>query len=214
LKKEKTILKPSPVSKRNREEKENSILNAAREIFCEKGFELATTKEIAAKAGCAEGLIFKYFEGKVKLLIRLVEKGLLNAQEELLSLPEHINSLEEDLHIICTWIAKSFLQERQIFQIYMSLRLSGDTYVTKSLIREEFVRIRNETIINRFKKHQDLGHLKKGLDLEFLFEEIHSYIHYICVILPVYRSEDVIKQTDAKIKQFLSLLFYGLCQKE
>jgi hypothetical protein len=64
----KTPLSPSaqtaqPALKRNREDKENLILNAACEIFCQKGFELATTKEIALKAGCAEGLIFKYFEG-------------------------------------------------------------------------------------------------------------------------------------------------------
>ena len=42
-----------PNSTRNREEKENSILKAACEIFCQKGYELATTKEIASKAGCA-----------------------------------------------------------------------------------------------------------------------------------------------------------------
>lgn len=205
-----SIQTPQQTSKRNREDKENSILNAACEIFSQKGFELATTKEIAQKAGCAEGLIFKYFEGKSKLLLRLMEKGMIRAQQELLHLPEKPNSLEEDLTIIATWLAKSFCKERKIFQIFLSLRLSGDTYITKSLIREEFIKTRNQIIMTRLKKHQTAGHITANINIQHLFELMHSYVNYIGVMLPAYHSDEVLKDVDAKIKQFIHTLIHGL----
>lgn len=54
------------------------ILQAAREMFEEKGFHAATTSEIARKAGVAEGTIFNYFNTKKDLLFALLEP--FNAQ--------------------------------------------------------------------------------------------------------------------------------------
>jgi TetR/AcrR family transcriptional regulator len=43
------------------------ILNAALRIFAERGFEGATTRDIAARAGVNQGLIKYYFDGKLPL---------------------------------------------------------------------------------------------------------------------------------------------------
>ena len=43
-------------------EKEERILHSAIKIFSEKGFDGATTNEIAKDAGVAEGTIFKYYK--------------------------------------------------------------------------------------------------------------------------------------------------------
>ena len=55
----------------------NQILDAAVEVFAEKGFARATTKEIADRADVSEGTIYNYFESKLELLLglsnRLVE---------------------------------------------------------------------------------------------------------------------------------------------
>lgn len=201
---------PAIEPKRNRELKETSILDAACEIFSQKGYELTTTKEIASKAGCAEGLIFKYFEGKEKLLVKLMERGLQRAQKELLNLPEISNSLEEDLLIIANWMAKSFSSERRMFIIYLSQRLSCKTCITQSIVREEFIKTRLNVIVSRLKKHQEAGHMAKNINLHYLFEHMHSYIHYLIVILPVY-SQGEMELEEVKIKQFVHILSQGLC---
>lgn len=54
--------------KRNREETEKKILQAAINIFSKKGFSAATTSEIAKEAKVAEGTIFKYYPKKKELL--------------------------------------------------------------------------------------------------------------------------------------------------
>jgi len=51
-----------------RQQRELEILNAAREVFLEKGFERAAVSEIAARVGVVEGLIFRYFPTKRELL--------------------------------------------------------------------------------------------------------------------------------------------------
>jgi AcrR family transcriptional regulator len=53
-------------------DKEIKIINAAINAFSEKGFENTKTKEIAERAGIAEGTIFRYFPSKESILERMV----------------------------------------------------------------------------------------------------------------------------------------------
>jgi len=54
-------------------ERRRQIIDAAATIFSQKGFSGATTKEIAAKAGINEALIFRHFGGKDALHDAVVE---------------------------------------------------------------------------------------------------------------------------------------------
>jgi AcrR family transcriptional regulator len=58
---------------RDRVAKQNALLQAALKLFAGKGYEATTTREIAAAANCAEGLIHRYFSGKAGLLTALIE---------------------------------------------------------------------------------------------------------------------------------------------
>ncbi len=59
--------------RRPRDERVADIMLAARTVFCEKGYEAASTAEIAARAGVVEGTLYRYFPSKRDLLIRVVE---------------------------------------------------------------------------------------------------------------------------------------------
>lgn len=52
--------------------KQKSILEAATELFAEKGYAGTSTSEIANKAEVAEGTIFKHFKSKKGLLLSIV----------------------------------------------------------------------------------------------------------------------------------------------
>ncbi|WP_245548498.1 TetR/AcrR family transcriptional regulator [Gracilibacillus lacisalsi] len=52
--------------------KQTQIVQAAIEIFSEKGFAAASTSEIAKRAGVAEGTIFRHYKTKKELLISIV----------------------------------------------------------------------------------------------------------------------------------------------
>jgi AcrR family transcriptional regulator len=59
---------PSP-SKRDGAATRQRLLRAALELFTTMGFPATTTPEIAARAGVAEGTIYRHFSGKEDLLI-------------------------------------------------------------------------------------------------------------------------------------------------
>lgn len=63
----------------------DQILDAAANVFAEKGFDRATTKEIALTAGVSEGTIYNYFDNKFDLLI-----GLMRRIAEIGTLPDEL----------------------------------------------------------------------------------------------------------------------------
>ncbi len=57
----------APQSKRAHNTRQR-IIESAISLFADLGYEKATTKELAARAGVSEGLIYRYFAGKRELL--------------------------------------------------------------------------------------------------------------------------------------------------
>jgi AcrR family transcriptional regulator len=58
-----------PPSKRDGAATRQKLLRAALELFTTVGFRATTTPEIAARAGVAEGTIYRHFSGKEELLL-------------------------------------------------------------------------------------------------------------------------------------------------
>lgn len=54
-------------------ERRETILEAAARVFARKGFDKATTREIAQEAGVSEGTIYNYFTSKRELLTALAD---------------------------------------------------------------------------------------------------------------------------------------------
>lgn len=57
-------------------DKEETILNAAFEVFSANGFTNASMKDIAVKAGLGKGTLYEYFQNKEDLFIQVVEVQL------------------------------------------------------------------------------------------------------------------------------------------
>ena len=61
--------------RRDRAKSEAALLDAAQAEFSVHGFKATTTRAIAARAGCSEGLIQNYFSGKEGLLMAVMRAG-------------------------------------------------------------------------------------------------------------------------------------------
>ncbi len=61
-------------SKINKEQKRESILDAAIKVFAEKGFHSSRISDVAREAGVAEGTIYLYFKNKDDLLLSVFSK--------------------------------------------------------------------------------------------------------------------------------------------
>ncbi|MDB5987097.1 MAG: TetR/AcrR family transcriptional regulator [Nevskia sp.] len=61
-------------SRLGREQRVDDILRAARDVFCEKGYGHTAVAEIAARIGVVEGTVYKYFDSKRELLLKVLER--------------------------------------------------------------------------------------------------------------------------------------------
>jgi len=86
----------SAVAKRSivrlpRERRVEDIIVAARRVFEEKGYTDAAIAEIAAGANVVEGTIYRYFESKRELLVRVIERWY---EDMLADYDEHLRKLK------------------------------------------------------------------------------------------------------------------------
>ena len=68
---------------REKEERRQSILRAAREVFFEHGFHGATVDDVAEQAEVSKGTVYLYFESKETILAHLLLGGLGELIQEL-----------------------------------------------------------------------------------------------------------------------------------
>ena len=80
---------------RKKAKRKKRIMDAATQIFREKGFQKATTKEIAEAADVAEGTIYNYFESKEHLLIEIINSmSVVRTDTELLEMSYQLDYRE------------------------------------------------------------------------------------------------------------------------
>lgn len=95
-----------PIQEQLAQARQHQILQAAINVFAEKGFHRATIRDIAKAAGIADGTIYIYFENKTALLLGIL--NLVNESEQ----------REDDLAQAET------MDVREFFRAYVSHRLS------------------------------------------------------------------------------------------
>lgn len=86
------LLSGELIKKNKMTDKQRAVLDAAISLFAEKGYVATSTSEIAKKAGVSEGLIFKHFGNKEKLLHSIVLPILMNDL-----MPTQVELLQEEV---------------------------------------------------------------------------------------------------------------------
>ncbi len=66
--------KPNSIQAQLVDARRQQILDAATEVFADKGFHGATIRQIAQRAGIADGTIYIYFKTKTDLLIGILDR--------------------------------------------------------------------------------------------------------------------------------------------
>ena len=91
---------PLGLRERNKLERRRRIEEAARSVFREKGYEAATTREIAARAGVGTGTLFVYARDKRQLL-RMIYRDRLSelTENSIATVPSRASLLQQLLHM-------------------------------------------------------------------------------------------------------------------
>jgi AcrR family transcriptional regulator len=95
---------PDPIQELVAAARRKQILDAATQVFAEKGFHRATVKEIARVAGIADGTIYTYFASKTAVLLGILNRLNESTEREQQLVPES----EQDLRSFFT----AYLRQR------------------------------------------------------------------------------------------------------
>jgi AcrR family transcriptional regulator len=135
-----------PVAIPSKPSAKERVLEAALEIFSQKGFHPATTDEIAERAGVGKGTLYRYFETKEKLFAELVRLRL----EELERRAGAVMDGQDD---VLTMISKYF---RVYFEFF-----DGNQHLFRLIVQEQ-LELGENSVEEYFRKvMRAIPHLKR-----------------------------------------------------
>ena len=109
---------------RDKARRQQEILEAAREVFFEKGIHQATVDDVAVQAEISKGTVYLYFQSKESILAHLLLEGLsiLLSQLEAAYAPQEPLSAEKHLR----QLVEAYWQYSQTYPDYFRLLMALD----------------------------------------------------------------------------------------
>lgn len=154
---------------RDRAAKQQALMRAATRLFGQRGYEATTTREIAAAAGCAEGLIHRYFRGKAGLLFSLIQARV---SQEVEDLSEHLTlapTLEQEFLQLVNWELDRMWEDRDFLRVIIPRALVDPSH--GRLLNRVGSSRHGPAIVRRLKHYAECQHLPPQ-DVEALAEFI------------------------------------------
>ena len=159
-------------------EKKQKILDAALQLFVERGFHGTSTAEIAKNAEVATGTLFHYFKTKEELInyLYLYTKETMSSQ-----LQGHFKddkSLKENLKDLWLKFINFSIQEPYKFQFILTFHTSP--YIT-SLTKEQ-LETRTDSLLGVYREgleHKELKNISFEIIVEFFWGNVVSTINYL-----------------------------------
>jgi TetR/AcrR family transcriptional regulator, regulator of cefoperazone and chloramphenicol sensitivity len=141
-----------PKQTRDRAAKKQALIRAALGLFASKGYEVTTTREIAASAGCAEGLIHRYFKGKAGLLTAMIEhrvsKEELDGSHPLRPAP----SLEDEFLQLVDWEVDRMWESRDFLRVFIPRAIVDPSL--GSVMNKAFISEHAKAVSKRLKHYE------------------------------------------------------------
>jgi AcrR family transcriptional regulator/DNA-binding winged helix-turn-helix (wHTH) protein len=141
---------------RDRSGRERALILAAAALFADRGYAETTTAQIAAMAGCAEGLIHRYFRGKAGLLVAIIRLHFGDEVSELTRLPRKPTLAEEYVQLV-SWETERMWQRRESLNVVLRQALV-DPWVAAEMVRNGPNR-RAALIAERLGNYRECGDL-------------------------------------------------------
>jgi AcrR family transcriptional regulator len=148
--------KIKPERKRDRAAKQQALMQAAKMLFARRGYEATTTREIAACAGCAEGLIHRYFNGKAGLFLAVIQYRISQEVADLSDRLPLAGKFEDEVARLVDWEIDRMWEDREFLKVIIPRALL-DPAVGKVLLQVATSRS-TPVIVERLRRFKDYAH--------------------------------------------------------
>lgn len=199
------------IAERKKEEKQEMhqrILNGARKIFLEKGYEQTSMRNIAGEINYSPGSLYFHFKDKTEIFQELQKEGftlLLNRLKVLKS------------------VADPFERLKASGRVFIQFAQENKDYYNLMFLVEETVKEPSE---NRFKIAQEaISHMCsligdcqqqgrfKGMDTEYFTFMVLSAMHGICALFCKDRTTSFMNKTNEELMENGYECFVALLEK-
>ncbi|MTI47625.1 TetR/AcrR family transcriptional regulator [Sporosalibacterium faouarense] len=194
-------------------EKQIKIVEAAIQVFSEKGFSGASTSEIAKKAGVAEGTVFRHFKTKKELLLSIVTPTLAKIVAPFIA-KDFVNSVFKDDYASFEDFLKVLIKNRFEFMKKRApvIKIFLQEIAFHPEIKEEYidaltthVKVRVFQLVERFKDKNEIKEYPTETIIRFMTTTVVGFLIARFLILPNNEWDD-----DKEIEDTIELLLYGL----
>ena len=132
---------------REKEQRRNAILRAARKEFFEKGFRSVTVDTIARRAELSKGAIYLYFKSKEEIYAQILLRDIDKFHDRVETLLDTSKSASDNLRQYAEVYAAFFLSDRELFRIFMNFMLQHNPVNFTPRINDHIVKSTNQTVI-------------------------------------------------------------------
>lgn len=158
------VISGKPKRKKDREQTMELIKEAALGLFSEVGFDKATTKVIASRAGVAEALIIRYFGSKKGLLISLTQQYVEELNQQSFDYPPQ-ETIEDEIEKYVTFALRVALESKKVFKVVIVHTLIDEDFseeLANSIPRSGI----RPVVIERFEYFRTKGMISKDITTE------------------------------------------------
>jgi AcrR family transcriptional regulator len=102
---------------RNRIQNHQSILNAAKTCFSEKGYDQVTVRDIIRRTGLASGTFYNYFPDKQSIFSALIDNYMISLNANIQELHQKAKTVESYIYSTYLAIFKTISEDRVIYKL-------------------------------------------------------------------------------------------------
>jgi AcrR family transcriptional regulator len=173
--------------RRDKEATKRALLGAAVQVFAERGFDGATTRDVAARAGVNEGLIQRYFGGKAGLLQAIVG-NMCSERLTACRLAPPSDDLKTEIATVLGHEVAQAVSNRDFLRVLLS-RALVDAELAETL-KAHYNESRKARLVERLEHFQADGSIDPKVDLEAMAATITTFAFGLGFMQQVVLAED------------------------
>ncbi len=154
--------------RKEKENRKNAILKAARKLFFERGFKSVTVDLIAAKAEVSKGSIYLYFDSKEEIYTQILISANIERHKEIENFAKQEGAASDLLLSFARDYIEFFFENKELFRILMTFMLHADNMNLTEDQNTQLIHTTNENIrviSEILQKGIDTGEFAPDLDI-------------------------------------------------
>lgn len=185
------------------------ILQAGRDVFAEKGYDAATSAEIAQRAGISEATVFSYFSGKRELCARVIADWydeIIAAFET--GLPRDGSVRQQFAFIVRTHLRLMLVNGTGLCALVLSEGRTKRHDLSDTLT--ELQRRYTAPLMNVLARGQELGHVRSDIPLRLMRSLVFGPMEHVLWDAALAKRRLSQAQIDATANELIDVLWAAL----